>query len=353
MRIHLPGLPHTTTTREWCTCAFTTKIRHLSDMLTAQGHEVFLYSGEANEAVCAEHIVVATDEDRRRWFGDETWKDRVFDRWDVDDPCWEEFNNNIIKAMADRVGLEDALALPMGVSQQQISTAYPNLLTFESGIGYECIIPEVHHVFETYAWMHNRYAAYGIIDGSFYDTVIPNAFDPNEFTFKSNKDDYILFLGRHTPRKGLGVVEEVAKYHQVITAGQDAYRVPGAEYVGVVRGQERADLLANARALLAPTQYIEPFGGVVVEAQLSGTPVITTDFGAFTETVSHGVNGFRCSLLQDFLDAVDHVENLDPVFIRELAEAKYSVATVGSQYDAYLRRLATLWGQGWYSRRTE
>lgn len=348
MRIHIPSLPHTETTREWQTCAFTTKIRHLSDMLTDIGHEVILYSGENNEANCSEHVVVSTEEDRQRWFGEETYRDKVFDRWGLDDPCWVEYNNNVISAMESRVTQGDFLALPMGKSHEQIAVAFPNMLSFESGIGYEAIIPEVHHVFESYAWMHNRYGAYGIVDGRFYDTVIPNAFDPNDFCL-GEKENYVLYLGRHTYRKGLAIVEEVAKHHRVVTAGQGELRVNGAEYVGVVKGQDRADLLSKAKAVLVPTIYIEPFGGVVVEAQMSGTVPITTDFGAFTETIEDGVTGFRCHVRSDFLEAIEQSKRIDSLVLRKSAIDKYSTKVVAYQYDDYLKRLNTLYEKGWYS----
>lgn len=350
MRIHIPALPHTETTREWSTCAFTQKIRHLCDMLMMVDHEVFLYASEANEANCTEHIVVATEEDRRRWFEDETWSDRVFDRWALDDPCWVEYNNAVISGMLSRVEAGDYLALPMGKSHEQISQAFPDLISFESGIGYEVIIPHAHHVFESYAWMHNRYGQFGIADGRFYDTVIPNAFDPDQFHL-GEKDDYLLYLGRHTTRKGLEIVGEIAKEHRVITAGQGDLRVKRAEYAGVVRGEDRAELIANARALIAPTMYIEPFGGVVVEAQMSGTVPITTDFGAFTETIDQGVTGFRCHVLQEFLDAVDQAAEIDGAVLRQAAIERYSLSAIAPQYDTYLKRLNSLFSAGWYERR--
>lgn len=350
MRIHVPGLPHTETTKEWTTCAFTQKIRHLCDMLMSTGHEVFLYASEANEANCSEHIVVATSEDRQRWFGDETWQDKVFDRWDLDDPCWVEYNRNVITAMMTRIEPGDFLALPMGKSHEQIAQAYPDILSFESGIGYEVIIPDAHHVFESSAWMHNRYGCFGIVDGRFYDQVIPNAFDEDEFfiTRNEDKEDYVLFLGRHTQRKGKAIVEEVAKHFRVVTAGQRDVEFEGTEYAGVVRGKERAELISKARALLAPTVYIEPFGGVVVEAQLSGTTPITTDFGAFTETIEHEVSGLRCHTLAEFLDAVEKAAFFYPWYLRSRAVGLYSTSAIAPQYDAYLNRLSSLYTEGWY-----
>lgn len=347
--VHLLGLPHTETTKAWSTCAFTQKVITAAAMLTMAGHEAIVYSGEQNDAPCAEHVTVATAEDRRRWFGAERWEDRVFDQWDINAPCWVELNANIAKAIQDRAGSRDVISLTMGPAHQAVAGALPGLLAVELGVGYESIIPDGFHVFESYAWMHHSYGRHGINDVRFYDTVIPNAFDPTDFTYRDTKDDYLLFLGRLTPRKGLAVIEEIAKHHRVVTAGQGDVRVPGAEHVGVVRGVDRAELLAGARALLAPTVYVEPFGGVAVEAMLSGTPVISTDVGAFTETIRHGVTGYRCSTLREFHTAVDKANDLDASKIRAHALERYSLDAVAPQYDAYLARLDTLHGDGWYA----
>jgi glycosyltransferase involved in cell wall biosynthesis len=152
-----------------------------------------------------------------------------------------------------------------------------------------------------------------------------------------------------TARKGLAIVAELAKRQPVVTAGQGDERVAGATHAGVVVGAEKAELLARARAVLVPTVYIEPFGGVAVEAMLSGTPVITSPFGAFTETVEHGLTGYRCHTLADFLEAADTVDELDPKTIRDWAADRYATGVVAPRYDRWLQRLATLYSGGWYA----
>jgi glycosyltransferase involved in cell wall biosynthesis len=107
--------------------------------------------------------------------------------------------------------------------------------------------------------------------------------------------------------------------------------------------------MSRAHAVLVPTLYLEPFGGVAVEAQMCGTPVITTDFGAFPETVEQGVTGFRCHYLGEFLDAVARCGDLDRGRIRDRAIQRYSLTVVAQQYQAYFERLALLWGAGWHS----
>lgn len=348
MRIHLPGLPHNDTIRSTEYCAYAQKWRRLCDMLTGLGHQVFYYGGPRNEAAVAEHIVVVTEDDRWRWFGDETYEQRVFDRWDPTDPCWVEMNLAVIAAMRERVEPHDIVAITMGRCQQTIAEAFPHHVICEPGIGYEGPLLTTHWCVESETWRAYLYGKYGISDGRWFDLVAPNAFDPDDYQFRADHDGYLLFLGRMTPRKGLPIVAELAKHHKVITAGQGDERIPGAEHVGVVRGTEKAALLAGARALISASTYIEPFGGVAVEAMLSGTPVIASPFGAFSETVADGVSGFRCSTLGEFRVAADRVDELDPKTVRQWAVDRYTLKVAAPQYDVWLRRLAGLYDRGWY-----
>jgi glycosyltransferase involved in cell wall biosynthesis len=81
---------------------------------------------------------------------------------------------------------------------------------------------------------------------------------------------------------------------------------------------------------------------------LSGVPVITSPFGAFSETVAQGVSGYRCSTLAEFHQAADAVDDLDPKQIRDWAADRYTIDVCARQYDRWLNRLATLYNRGWY-----
>lgn len=347
-RIHLIGMPHNDPVRavEWC--AFAQKTRRLVSMLSELGHDVLYYGGPELEAPAAEHVVVASRSDRARWFGAETWADRVFDRWDRTDPCWADMNRAAIAAICPRIEPTDILALTMGSVQRAIAEAFPHHVKAEVGIGYVGAMRETHWCVESEAWRHYLYGRHGIDDGRFYDTVIPNSYDPDEFEPCADKDDYLLYLGRMTPRKGLEVVAELAKHQRVITAGQGDARVPGAEHRGVVTGDDKRKLLAGAKAVLAPSIYIEPFGGVTAEAMLSGTPVITTPWGAYSETVKQNLTGFLCHTRQDFLDAADRAHRLHPDLIRAYALTRFTTDVVAPQYDRWIGRLQGLYGRGWY-----
>lgn len=168
------------------------------------------------------------------------------------------------------------------------------------------------------------------------------------------KDDYYLFIGRLNQDKGYSIAQEVCQKlgKRLIVAGQGNFSGYG-EYIGVVGVEKRGELMSKAKAVFVPSLYIEPFGGVHAEAMLCGTPVITTNFGVFTETVVNGVNGYRCDMFRDFVAAAKAVEKFSTAKrkkIRADAQKRFSTTTVAKQYDEYFNRLATLWGDGWYSK---
>lgn len=349
MRFHAVNLPHTETTLNGhAYCAYTGKVRRFADMMTSLGHEVYLYGGEANDADCVENVVCITRSEQAEHFDG-------IPPFDAEHPGWKLFNGRAAAAVKDRAVDGDFLCLIGGIAQASIAKANPTLRTVEYGVGYEGVFSDFR-VFESYAWMHtvygHLYSAYGA-DGRFYDAVIPNYFDLAEFPQGKGDGDYLFFIGRLIDRKGLAVVRDVADRTglPLVVAGEgDRGLVPaGAEYVGAVEPAKRAELMGAARATLVPTLYVEPFGGVSVESMLCGTPAITTDWGAFTESVVQGRTGYRCRTLAQFADAVEKSASLDRDDIRNIAQSRYSTNVVRHQYDAYFNQLAQLQGAGWYS----
>jgi glycosyltransferase involved in cell wall biosynthesis len=128
---------------------------------------------------------------------------------------------------------------------------------------------------------------------------------------------------------------------------------PHVTHLGTVGPTQRAVLMGGARMAFAPTYYIEPFGGVAVEAQLCGTPVLTTDWGAFSETVLHGVTGYRCRTFDDFVWAADNVDSIDPADCRSWAADNYSLARVQWMFQEYFDKIADLAREGWYETRPQ
>jgi glycosyltransferase involved in cell wall biosynthesis len=87
---------------------------------------------------------------------------------------------------------------------------------------------------------------------------------------------------------------------------------------------------------------------VAVESQLCGTPVITTDWGVFTETVQQGKTGFRCRTMNEITTAAENVKTLNRKYIRKHAMESWTLDVVKWKYQEYFDRLYDLWDKGWY-----
>lgn len=166
---------------------------------------------------------------------------------------------------------------------------------------------------------------------AFRDAVIPHFADPEEYRFCADPGEYLLYLGRNAADKGVGIARQVAAQSGL----------PYREVFSGCHGDEKRALLANARAVLMPTLYPEPFGYVAIEAMLSGTPVIATGWGAFPEIIRQGRTGWCCNSLRGFAVAAGKAIRLDRAAIRDYALRRFTVAAVARAYRGFLRRLRT------------
>lgn len=367
--LHLVGLPHTETVSAYSTCAYTMKLLKFCRMMHGRDRKVILYGGATNEAPCDEFVPLISEAERVGWYG--PWNpNNPFTNltWDPHGPPFQTMNSRAIAAIQQRAEPHDLILLIAGTAQQPIAAAFPNMLSIEWGVGYEGIFSN-YCAFESYAWMHYLYGKRGIQDGRYYDQVIPNFFDLSEFHLSYlAKEDYLLFIGRLTARKGPHVASQIAAAcgKQLLVVGPGARSVTTPrwgitrieadhvtlegshlKYVGPVGVRERALLMSQAAAVLVPTLYLEPFGGVAVEAMLSGTPVVASDWGAFPETVETGITGYRFRTLAEGVKAVEHAIDLDPADIRIHARAKYSLEAVAPKFESWFSQLDGLWGEGW------
>lgn len=341
MKLHLIGLPFNPINDRRGQDAFTCNLVNFRKMFP----NCIAYGNEGSDG---DYVQIYSQQDMEHHYRDQEWfaKGEVYKAsFDYSRPEWTEFNSRVIEELKKRLAPQDIICSIGGLAHKQIADAFPNHLFVEHGIGYEGSFAK-YRVFESYAWMHYIYGKQGIVDGRFFDTVIPAFFDPKDFIFSDKKEDYLLFMSRPIERKGLEIVKEIAKHHRVVVAGAEEVKGPGIEWAGYADQQKKAELISKAKAVLMPTIYFEPLGKVSLEAGFGGTPVITTDFGAFPENVIQGVTGMRCSTLKDFLGAIDHYYNY--FTIRRLAIERFSLPIAKKKYEKYFNDLLTLFDKGWY-----
>jgi len=331
--------------------AFGTKIAYFGRMLKDMGHRVFFYGVEGSKVPCDEFIQILSSEDLQEAYGD-GW--RAGHKMKRHDGTHDLFNENATREILKRRRKADLLLLSAGVNHQRIAKRSGIALAVEIGIGYVGSFAP-YRIYESYAWMHYTHGKQGMDNGRFSDCVIPAFFDPNDFTYSGEKDDYYLYLGRIVHRKGVKIaidtVEAIGGKLKLIGPLSEPVDLssPSAEYLGVVGMEEKRELLSKAKAVFAPTQYLEPFGYVVIEAALSGTPTITTDFGSFTEIVRHGVTGYRCRTFEQFIYAARHIDRIRTQDCRNWGMC-FSLEATAPRYEEYFQQLLDLYGKGWYTR---
>lgn len=361
MTLHLVSLPHTQTTREWDFCAYTAKVRRFASFMSDAGERVVLYAGEHNEARCAEHVVVVDDATQAHHFAfDPDWTKGTpggdwSTWWEPTAPWWVEMNARAIAEISQRIEPGDVVLAIAGRCQELLARAFPKHRCIEWGIGYEGVFAP-YRVWESYAWMHMVLGIRHEGDGSPDDAVIANSFDPEDYEVGLDRGGYFLYLGRVATRKGVELAVQATRElgAPLVVAGPcvrehsrgrivaDEVTLQGEhiDYVGVVTGERKAKLLAGATALFCPTRYVEPFGGVAIEAMMSGTPVLASDWGAFTETVQEGINGFRCHDLAGLVAGAERVGELDRAQLAADARHRYSTKRAAEDYGAYFDRIA-------------
>jgi len=178
------------------------------------------------------------------------------------------------------------------------------------------------------------------------DRFVLNGLDPADYIYSESKDDFVLFMSTMDwgLKKGLDVSVSLSRYFElklvVAGTGKDRESISraaefckstGVTYVGDVRGARKAELLAGARALLYPTRLNEGFGLPMVEAMMSGTPVICSDKGACPEIVSSKV-GFVCTGWDEYVTALNRIGEIEPRECREFALREYHYQRMSRDY---------------------
>lgn len=361
MRFHALGLQHTITSKEYNACAYTQKVVKFCKMMVARGHTVIHYGHEKSNLVCSEHVTVITSDIYDKVYN-YNWKKEFF-KFDAADEVHQTFNRNAIAEIHKRKEPNDFLLAFWGYGHHDICMAHQDLICVEPGIGYSpgssfC----KWRIYESYALMHA--STPDLCKTSWYHAVIPNYFDAEEFEYApEKKEDYFLFIGRIIDDKGVGMAIDVTKRlgARLIVAGQGGPENLGLRewpehvtHIGYADVETRKKLMSRAKAAFVLTQYVEPFGGVSIEHLMSGTPIITTDWGAFAENNVHGVTGYRCRTFDHMMWAAQNIDKISPKACREWAMDNFSLEKVTTMYEEFFQMVYDVYtGQGWYQSHPE
>ena len=169
------------------------------------------------------------------------------------------------------------------------------------------------------------------------------------------RGDYLAFLGRISPEKRVDRAIEIARRAGMkirIAAKVDAadreyfethieslFSQPHVEYVGEIGERDKCEFLGQARALLFPIDWPEPFGLVMIEAMSCGTPCVAWRAGSVPEIINEGSNGFIVDSIEGAVAAVHRAAQLDRAGVRASFEQRFSAERMTRDYLALYRRL--------------
>jgi glycosyltransferase involved in cell wall biosynthesis len=188
--------------------------------------------------------------------------------------------------------------------------------------------------------------------------TVPHGLPRNLLPFMAvPRGDYLAFLGRISPEKRPDRAIEIAArarlplkmaakidktdsayWSEVIAPLVAANR--NVEFLGEIGEHEKADFLGNARALLFPIDWPEPFGLVMIEAMACGTPAIAFCHGSVPEVIEDGVSGFVVRDVDEAVSAVRRVRELDRAAVRQAFESRFTAARMAMDYVEIYRRLS-------------
>lgn len=186
-------------------------------------------------------------------------------------------------------------------------------------------------------------------------TTIHHGIEPSLYKVQEKKQDYLAFLGRIAPVKGVHLAIEVAKKAglplkiagqiQPLYQGYWENKVKPAidgkfvEFIGEVGMEEKNELLGHARAMLFPIQWHEPFGLVLVEAMACGTPVLAFSGGSVPEIVQEGISGQISQTVDEMAEQAKTI-SIPAKTIRKYVEEEFSVQRMVNSYVELYEKLA-------------
>jgi glycosyltransferase involved in cell wall biosynthesis len=353
MRFHIPSIPHTITSKEHSACAFTQNIVNFCAMMSRRGHEIIHYGHRNSKVECAELVSVIEPETYDIMYGN------VFDirknQYTIlsdDSDMYSLIAGNTIYEISKRKKPGDFLLLFGGFWNKRVADAHQDMIVVEPAIGYPASFCN-YKVYPSYACLHS-FVQDGNLQMNSYHVVIPHYFDVDDFDATQPKEDYFLFVGRLNFDKGItlaiqlteriGARLKVCGQGNLSSLGYD--KIPEhVDFIGYVGVEERKKLMAKAKCLIMPTLYMEPFGCVAIEGMLSGTPILTNDWGGPGENNVHGVTGFKCRTFEQFEWAARNIHLINPKNCREWAEKNFSFDKVGHMYEEYFQSLQCI---DWY-----
>lgn len=382
--LHLPAIPHTITNDNFSHCAFTGKVLRFSGMMRSRGFKVIHYGVESSESGADKDITLMTLDEWKElritslkmlhpeltflqiidYLGDET--KFIGELANYLTLLYKEFNRRFREQLIKeyKSTSSDLVMLPFGKAHFDAIDGL-DVVSVESGIGYNDSFSN-YRIFESYAWLHTALAKEAKNIQNYWH-VCPNYYCLNDWNFSPVPENRIGYFGRICDIKGCEVFSELAKRFPSIEfclcgQSQDEESIlkymtsPNITYMHPIHGKERSYFLGSLICLITPSLYCEPFCGVSVEAQLCGTPCISSDFGGMVENIEQFKTGLLCHTLGDYIHGINMAitGQYDRKYISDRARQKWDIVEIAKKYEYAFKNILDVHNgsDGWYSEKS-
>jgi glycosyltransferase involved in cell wall biosynthesis len=314
-------------------------VSYLTEELVRQGHDVTLFA--TGDSVTTARLVACSPRSLRGWT-------------DCVDP---QVHHVLMLEMVERLAHEfdvihfhiDYLHFPIGRRAD-----WPALTTLHGRLDIPDLQP-MYDEFQDAAVVSISESQRAPLPQANWLGTVHHGLPRDLFSFHAAPDDYLAFVGRASPEKRVDRAIEIARRAglrlriaaKVDQQDREFFETtvrplldePFVDFLGEVGGREKEDLIGQARALLFPIDWAEPFGMVMIEAMACGTPVVAWRAGSVPEVIADGVTGFIVADLDEAVRAVGRVGELSRARCRAAFEERYTADRMAADYLALYARV--------------
>ena len=358
LRFHIVSNPYIPPLKHYCTDAFTNLSLNFSKMMFEHGHQVYFYgvSGYSSDVICTKYVEVMD----KKQLGQLSILTDNFTHPELFTNTNQEIINQlseISKVFAGKV-VNEVEQRCQNSFDIVVHIFEPSIKFKKSLIQFQCC-----HMGGFIAYENNVFVTHDYFEACDKSrvktsTIIYPWLDPSDYVPASKKrEKTLLYMARCSRMKGLNYFLDFSQglpdYEFIVSGNCIAYDdksgimhlekgeqvdfklYPNVKYIGIVRGVEKYKLLAEVTALVQPTPYREPCGINVLEAMMCGTPVLTTNFGGFVNTVKHGLTGYLCGS-DEWIDNIKKLDQIKGEDCRKHAILNFTETIAYDKYMAYI-----------------